>query len=234
VFLRLIKFFAAVLLFPAVCLVAAGTLKAFFALFARFEEGFPFLLGAGIYVLAHFGVGRPGRFYVLTHEMTHAAAAWSSGFKVKRMKVGKNGGAVVLDGSNAFVALAPYCLPLYAALLVIGYAAGSLFYDLKPWNDFFTFGLGLFMAFHIVNTAETLISEKQSDLPAAGGVVFSLAVIILANCAVVLTALKFLYPETVNVRHELYAVWNGSSVFWQKVLDWTVQLYAYLQDKLKT
>ncbi|MDD4003863.1 MAG: M50 family metallopeptidase [Elusimicrobiaceae bacterium] len=215
----MIKFLAGVAALPAVALVLYETGAAFVRIFSVFRQGFPFLGGMAAYTVLHYLVYRPQKLYVLTHELTHAAAAWSSGFNVRRMRIGKDSGSVVLDGSNAFVALAPYCLPLFAAMFAICYAVAGLFYDLTPWTVYFMPGLGFLLAFHLVNTVEVLCAAGQSDLDAAGGTVFSTAVIVLSNCVVLLAAFKFLFPETVAVRAGAQHVAQGTVEFWSRALN---------------
>lgn len=210
----MLKFLAAVFALPTVVLVLGQTLAAFGRVLAGYRAGGPFLAGLAVYCAGHYLLYRPERVYVFTHELTHAVAAWSCGFKVKKMKVGKKGGSVSLDRSNAFVALAPYCLPLFAAALAVGYAAAGLFYPLGQYAGYFMAGLGFFLAFHVVNTVEVLVGTGQSDLQAAGGTVFSAAIITLANCAVLLAAFKFLFPETVSVRDGTLYVAQGTMAFW--------------------
>ncbi len=220
----MIKFAVAVAVMPAAVLLLFETAAAFLRICSVFRDGFPFLGGAVLYAVMHYFVYRPERLYVFVHELTHAVTAWSSGFKVKRMKVGRSGGSVVLDGSNAFVALAPYCLPLFAALWAVAYAVLGRFYNMTPWLGFFLLGMGFFLAFHVINTVEVLTGTGQSDLKAAGGTVFSLAVIVLVNCLVLLAAFKFLFPYTVAVRSGASGVIHGTLVFWQWVIGMAADL----------
>jgi hypothetical protein len=204
VFIRILKLLSAIILLPTIGLILFETVLAFIALFVNFRQGFPFIIGMVLYAIVHYFVYKPVRLYVLAHELTHAAAAWSCGFRVKKMKVTKEGGSVTLNGSNAFIALAPYCVPLFAVLLILIYVIASFFSDLSRYQDLFTFLLGLFISFHLISTFETLYEKKQSDLREAGGVVFSVSVIVLSNCLMLLAALKLLAKT--NKRNFCYLI----------------------------
>ncbi len=188
----------------------------------------PFLAGAGLVGAAWLAdrhladpagparwLSRPARWlYVLGHELTHALAAWASGGKVFAIKVGEAGGHVDLSESSAFVALAPYCVPFHALLVVGGY---RLLLWLRPGTSaqpLFLLLMGSALAFHGVMTWETLTQVRQPDLDAAGGAVFSVSLIAAANGLVLLGLLKFLFPESVafaaavsSAGREAWTVW---------------------------
>lgn len=182
---------------------------AVFCLLARvfldFEESF---LGATI-----------RRLYVLGHELSHALAAWSMGGKVYGFKIGKDGGHVDLSHSNPLIALAPYCLPIYTVALVGSY---RILLWLRPDLDHpsaYFFLMGLSLAFHLIFTFDCLWDQKQPDLAAGGGVVFSLSIIGIANAAVVLLLMKTLFPRAVSLAASLSVVKHGTISFWAKVLS---------------
>ncbi len=143
---------------------------------------------------------RQGRLYVLGHELAHAMAAWASGYRVHRISVGRRGGHVDLSGSNAAVALAPYVLPTYTLMAVVAYRLWLLRFEAAPWSEATFLSLaGLSLSFHLVATAEILLGRRQSDLAAAGGVLFSLTAIGLCNGVFVVLLLKCLFPGAVSV-----------------------------------
>lgn len=155
------------------------------------------------------------RSHVLGHELTHAVAAWSVGAKVLGMKVGDDGGHVDLSHSNAFVALAPYCIPLYTLAVVLGYRAAIWF---KPaaasWKGAFLALMGASIAFHLVKTFESIWDVEQPDLPAAGGVLFSVSIILLVNGALVLGLVKALFPAVVDVGAAAALAGARTKAFW--------------------
>ena len=158
--------------------------------------------------------------YVLGHELTHALAAWTSGGKVFAIHVEEKGGHVDLSHSSAFVALAPYCVPFHALLVVAAY---RVLLWLKPEaqaETLFLLLMGGALAFHALMTWETLTQVKQPDLDDAGGSVFSFALIGLANGIVVLLLLKALFPESVALGAAVKTSALGAWWFWTKA--WTL------------
>ncbi len=151
------------------------------------------LLGITAYLAFHVLVGVPSRAYVLGHELTHATAAWVSGGEVKGMKVGAKKGAVTVNRLTAFIALAPYLIPIYAILWAILYAVVGFFVDLNPWVHWFFFGLGATLAFHLVFTVEA-VKQKQPDLETIGPLL-SLGAIYLANITLVIGVMSLMTPE---------------------------------------
>ncbi|MBI3564449.1 MAG: hypothetical protein HY079_04545, partial [Elusimicrobia bacterium] len=152
--------------------------------------------------------------YVAGHELTHALAAWSTGGKVFEIHVEEKGGHVDLSESSAFVALAPYCVPFHALLVVAGY---RLLIWAKPEasaEGLFLALMGAALAFHGLMTWETLTQVRQPDLKAAGGSVFSWALIAAANGLVVLVLLKALFPESVALAASLKGAGAGAWRFW--------------------
>ncbi len=92
-----------------------------------------FLLGVTAYLAFHALVAAPTRAYVFGHELMHAAATWISGGQVKGFKAGSKKGSVKTNKVTAFIALAPYLVPVYAILWALVYGVASLFWDVKPW-----------------------------------------------------------------------------------------------------
>ena len=134
---------------------------------------------------------------VLGHELTHALAAWALGGKVYGMKVGERDGHVDLSESGAFVALAPYCVPLAAFAVAVGYRALLWARPGAGAEALFLFLMGGALGAHLLFTWGSLTETRQPDLDAAGGVVFSIAVIMGANALVILLLLKGLFPGSV-------------------------------------
>jgi hypothetical protein len=179
----------------------------------------PFLFGLGAYLAAHFLLARFSRIYVLGHELSHAIAAWMSGAKVLGFKVTKKGGHVDVSHSNAWIALAPYVVPLYA-LALVGLYRLMLWSPPHPFlltrlaHRGFLFALGLAVSFHLVQTGDALWGQHQPDLDHAGGVVFSLAVIALANGFFFVLALKCLFPHAVSFAASAELVWKLTENCW--------------------
>src|SRR6266700_349000 len=120
---RWLKFIFAIFLLP-VCAIATQT---FFTVFARAtmtqrlwagQEFWFFSLGAVLWLIAFIGLPRPILLYVFGHELTHALWVWLMGGRVSRFRVGRDGGHVVTNRTNFWIALAPYFFPLYSILVI--------------------------------------------------------------------------------------------------------------------
>jgi len=158
---------------------------------------------------------RGARFsYVLGHELTHAMAAWATGGSVYGISVGEKEGHVDLSHSNMFVALAPYCLPFYALAVALGY---RVLLWLKPeagGEALFLLLLGGALGAHLLFTWDSLTSTRQPDLDAAGGVLFSLTLIAIANALMLMLLLKGLFPEAVPLLANLREAGSLVKRFW--------------------
>lgn len=183
----------------------------------------PFLAGFAGYLLAHVLVWKPVTLYVLGHEMSHALAAWMGGAKVYAVSVGQRGGHVDLSRSSAWIALAPYVLPVYAVFAVAAYrlvlwwapSGGPGLLGPEGLRSIFLLAMGASLSFHLTHTVEILWSRRQPDLDMAGGAVFSLPLIAAANGLVLLAALKCLFPKTVSLARALEAAWGIGAGFWR-------------------
>lgn len=152
--------------------------------------------------------------YVLGHELTHALAAWALGGSVYGIKVGEDGGHVDLSHSNAFIALAPYCLPLYVCVVALGYRVALWLRPAFAGEALFLGLMGAALAFHLLLTWDALTQTVQPDLKAAGGAVFSWAIIAAVNGLLVLILLKALFPESVALLARLREAGRGAVWFW--------------------
>lgn len=225
----MIRLILGLALLPTAALTVFAAAQSLGALLAHAPSAWPFLAGAGaaaglwLLGLAAEGRGRAGGaralralrwIYVFGHEFTHVLAAWSIGAEVHGMEVRSDGGHVDLSRSGTFISLAPYCVPIYTVLVVVGYR-------LLQWLAPGRLGLGVFLALmgatlagHLFMTAECLWQRRQPDLAAAGGVVFSLAVIALCNGLVVMALTKALFPRAVAMAGPLRQVLHLSAGFW--------------------
>ena len=181
---RWVKFVVAVFLLP----ICAALSQTFFTAFARAtlaqhlwtgEEFWFFSLGAILWVIAFFGLPRPVILYVFGHELTHALWVWLMGGRVSRFRVGPEGGHIVTNRTNFWIALAPYVFPLYSILAILIYGGLSLFYDVQPYGRLLYAIIGVTWAFHFTFTC-WMIPKNQSDL-SDHGTFFSLVVIYVAN-----------------------------------------------------
>ena len=182
---RWIKAVVAVFLLPF-CAILTQT---FFTVFARAavaerlwaaEEFWFFSLGVVLWLIAFFSkLSRPIVIYVFGHELTHALWVLLMGGRISRFRVGREGGHVVVDRTNFWIALAPYFFPLYSILAIGTYGLLSLFYNMQPYGRLLYAVIGVTWAFHLTFTM-WMIGKKQTDLT-DHGTFFSLVLIYLLN-----------------------------------------------------
>ncbi|MBI3318024.1 MAG: M50 family metallopeptidase [Candidatus Omnitrophica bacterium] len=151
------------------------------------------LLGVTGYLAFHVLVAAPTRAYVFGHELTHAAAAWLSGGQVKGFKVGAKKGSVTTNRVTAFIALAPYLIPVFSLIWALLWAAAGFFWNTGRVSSWFFVGLGATLAFHLVFTVNVL-KEKQSDLEGVGPLL-ALGLILWANLTLVVGVIGLMVPE---------------------------------------
>jgi len=199
---RWVKFVVAVFLLP-VCAVLTLT---FFSVFTRAavaqqlwagEEFWFFSLGVVLWLIAFFGLPRPLLIYVFGHELTHALWVWLMGGRVSRFRVGRDGGHIVTDRTNFWIALAPYFFPLYSIMAIALFGALSLFADVQPHGRLLYAVIGITWAFHFTFTC-WMIPQSQSDLT-DHGTFFSLTIIYLMNL-LLLSAMLVLASGPISFR----------------------------------
>jgi hypothetical protein len=195
---RWVKFVVALFLLP-VCSILSQT---FFTVFARAavtqrlwaaEEFWFFSLGVILWLIAFFGLPRPILVYVFGHELTHAVWVWLMGGRVSRFRVGREGGHIVTDRTNFWIALTPYFFPLYSILAIGAYGVLSVFFNLQPYGRLLYVAIGATWAFHFTFTC-WMISKRQTDLR-DHGTFFSLVVIYLMNLLLLSVLLVVASPQ---------------------------------------
>ena len=218
---RWVKFVIAIFLLP-LCAILTQT---FFTVFARAtvtqrlwaaEEFWFFSLGAVLWLITFFGLPRPMLVYVFGHELTHALWVLLMGGRVSRFRVGREGGHIVTDRNNFWIALTPYFFPLYSLMIIGGYGALGLFLDVQPYGRLLYALIGVTWAFHFTFTC-WMIPKKQTDLTDQG-TFFSLVVIYLMNLlllsimlALASTEITFAYLGRDFVANaDKFARWLGS------------------------
>jgi len=181
---RWLKFVIALFLLP-LCAILTQT---FFTVFARAavtqrlwaaEEFWFFSLGAVLWLIAFFGLPRPMLIYVFGHELTHAFWVLLMGGRVSRFRVARDGGHIVTDRNNFWIALTPYFFPLYSILVIGAYGGLSFFFDVRPYGRLLYALIGATWTFHFTFSC-WMIPKKQTDLT-DHGTFFSLVVIYLMN-----------------------------------------------------
>jgi len=201
---RVLNTVVALFLLPLVVILS----KTFFCVFARetlqhhywaTEEFWFFCLGGILWGIAYFGLPRwmVNYAYVYGHELTHAVWVWLMGGHVSEIDVRRDGGHIITNKSNVWIALSPYFYPIYSVLVIVLYGLGWIFWDMTPYTRWLFLALGVTWTFHISFTL-WMIPKGQSDL-SQHGTFFSLVVIYLMNLAV-LSAMVVLTAPHLTLR----------------------------------
>jgi hypothetical protein len=211
---RSLKFVVGLLLLPLAWVLTQTFFNSFHRAaveqeFWRTEEFWFFGLGAALWTLWFFGsfwaLGepRPLTLYVFGHELTHAIWVWAWQGKVTKFKGwSAEGGYIVTDTHNFWIALAPYFYPIYSFVVIVAYAVASIFYNVAAAKDTFIFMtplqwlfilLGATWAFHLSFTI-WMIPKGQTDLT-YHGTFFSLVVIYIMNVLLLTLFLVLGAPE---------------------------------------
>jgi len=173
-------------------------------------------------VLGFFLLPQAFRTYVLGHELTHALWGMLMGAKVGKMKVGKEGGHVMLSKSNFLVSLAPYFFPFYTAVVIAVWCVLGFFFDVSPYEAWWLMAVGMTWGFHVTFTVY-MLSQRQPDV-VENGRLFSYVIIYLANLFFVAlwlialgvptfkAATQSLSAETISAYR---AVWTAVYTFFQ-------------------
>lgn len=157
------------------------------------EEFWFFGLGMLLWTITFFGLPRPLWIYVFGHEATHALWVILMGGRVSQFKVTSEGGHILTNKHNVWIALAPYFFPLYSAMVIAAYGCGSLFWNLDPYNRWLFALIGVTWGFHITFTL-WMIPKGQSDLTYYG-TFFSLVIIFMMNLLVLTIFLVTASPD---------------------------------------
>lgn len=175
--------------------------QTFFTAFARTtirdafwltEEFWFFSLGALLWIVTFFGLPRPMQVYVFGHELTHAVWVWIMGGRVHQFHVSREGGHILTDKTNTWIALAPYFFPLYSLLVIGLYGLAALFVDVTPYRQLLYAAVGATWAFHLTFTC-WMIPKGQPDLT-YGGTFFSLVLIYSLNLLILAVLLIIASP----------------------------------------
>lgn len=225
------KFLLALLAAPTALFLFREAVQAFFGVATSAGAALYFSIGIFAYAAIHFFVFRAQRVYVVAHELTHAAAALLTGHGITRIDVGGKSGSVSTTGSNAFISLAPYCVPFYAICAALLYWGAGFRWDVAPYRGWFMGGLGFLLSFHYIFTYDSLTAVEQSDVKQAGGHVFSYVMIVAANSLVLLVCVRLLYPELISVRACGLAVWQGTAAFWRWAYLFAARSCSWLWDR---
>ncbi len=220
------KFLIGVLLAPTAVFTLAAFFQGFYAIIKSYKITIWFVIGLIVYALVHKFLYNFSRLYVFAHEITHALSAMCCGYKAQNLKVGEDSGQVKVSGTNIFIFLAPYCLPLYAVFLLLIYFFWQLFSPdtAFKFKDIFLFLFGFFIMLHIWHTVKTLQETQQSDLLQAGGNVFSISIIVLSNVLIIFGLLELCFPGILPLFSLFKQVLSNTLLFWRTIFGWLYNL----------
>jgi len=226
----LIKTFLSIILFPFICAIFWETFRVFINLIREIKISLPFTAGFFAYAPFHKYMSNNSRVYVLSHELSHALAAFFQGVKVRKIAVRKRSGYVSLSRINTIIILSPYFLPFYVLVIGLLYILLSLFWKISPYEWLFVLLSGFFTSFHIANTMEIIFTGPlQKDIQKAGGRVFSISLITILNCFVILAILKIIYPDFVLLKPYFLQI-KTTSV---RIIRFAWNLVTYLYNTAK-
>lgn len=220
------KFIIGLLLAPTAVFATFAFFQGAYSILKAYNITVCFVIGLLAYVLVHRFIYDFSRPYVFAHELTHAISAMCCGYKAQNLQVGQESGQVKVSGTNIFIFLAPYCLPLYAVLILFIYFFWQL---LDPqtafkFKDIFLFLFGFFIMFHLYHTVKTLKETEQSDILKAGGTVFSITIIILCNVLIIFGLFELCFPGILPLLSLFKQVLSNTLLFWEKIFAWSHNL----------
>lgn len=230
---KFMKFLIGLLLIPTAVFTVVSFFSGLYFMVKAYHITLYFLLGLLTYALVHKFIYNFSRPYVFAHEITHAISAMCCGYKAQNLKVGEESGQVKVSGTNIFIFLAPYCLPLYAVFVLLIYFFWHL---LSPetaeiYKNIFLFLFGFFIMFHLWHTVKTLQETEQSDILKAGGGVFSITVIVLSNVLIIFGLLELCFPGILPLFTLFKQVISRTLFFWQKIFSWLYNLVNGINAK---
>jgi hypothetical protein len=150
------------------------------------------------------------------------------GGRVLGFSAGSRSGSVRLSRSNAFIALSPYWVPLYAMAAVLAFRALSWAWPHPHARQAFQAVLGACLAFHALHTAESLLAARQGDLDETGAAL-GLSLIVLANGALMLVLLKCLFPSSVDLGRSWGLAWSLAGSFYRRLAGAIFSLAAMVR-----
>ncbi len=225
---RWVKFLVGLFLLPLAGLLT----QTFFTAFARTtirdqfwitEEFWFFALGAVLFLVAFFGLPRPLWLYVFGHELTHAIWVILMGGRVHKFHVASEGGHILADRTNTWIALAPYFFPIYSVIAVVLYGLCGFFVDVGPYRQLLYAVIGVTWTFHLAFTC-WMITKGQPDLH-YGGTFFSIMIIYLINLALLAMLLILASPQV---------TWKSfGREFFHNTVDFTAWVMALVDDVVR-
>ena len=182
------------------------------------DRVWPFVTGAGVWLLAWFAVFRRSAWGswlpTLLHEVAHALAAWLTLHRVIGLRASwRSGGEIEIVGAgNWFIALAPYWLPL-----PLGAVAVASLWTGPDQAAAVAAALGSGIAWQATVLGRE-IHRDQDDLQRAGWL-FSACVLPIANAVVAALALAWAALGPGAAADTLIGVGRGAEVVAIQAVD---------------
>lgn len=173
------------------------------------------------------GVGNTGLLYlyVLGHEMTHATFIYLCGGRISQIHFNSEGGYVVTNKSNLLIALSPYFVPFWSAVVISLHSLVSL-WAVIPAGGLILMGLlGFTWTFHIVWTV-WMIPKDQPDFQ-EHGTFLSLMVIVLANL-LVLSLMLCAMSSDIKLSAFVFNWWNNVLDLMEASRGWLAGRFSWL------
>lgn len=225
------KYIRNIIAFLAIPLIAASAytlIKTFLDFTAGSSNTYiPFWIGILCYVIFQIAFYKPMRTYVFGHELTHAFAGLLSGARIKKFKVGKESGHVVLTKDNIWITLAPYFFPIYTFAIIVIYLFLGWITDITPLYSYFLFFAGLSIAFHIALTIY-IIGIGQPDLKVYG-TFFSYILIIAVNVIIFSLLMALVFPDEVNLKNMYYEMYDNIYSAYNFIYEGIMQVVTAFQ-----
>ncbi|MBK1880898.1 hypothetical protein JIN85_00645 [Luteolibacter pohnpeiensis] len=169
--------------------------------------------------------------YVLGHELTHAIFVIIHFGKVTDFHVSTSGGYITTNKTNLMIALSPYFVPFWSAVVVLAYLLGRLFFGPTPeLENLLYVTVGYTWAFHMLWTL-WMLPRDQPDLQ-EHGVFLSLIIIYLANL-LVLVALLCLADAQLDSFSAFGREWIRDAATWGDMAwRWANELARTVQSRV--
>ena len=136
------------------------------------------LTGFVFFTIFYYVIGQPVRTYIIAHELTHVIFAILTGRSVRKISFKRSNSYVKTSGTNVFISLGPYVLPLYSIITVLIYKLLYIFNgSSRLISVIFYFIAGAGYSFHILSTLHYL-KYDQPDMKRYG-YFFSLTFVII-------------------------------------------------------
>ena len=222
---KLTRFFWGIVLVPLAFSTLYHLPGACFPLFSQARSLLLILGGVLLYGLFEVLFSRPMRTYVFGHELTHALASLAIGGSVFSFRVSKRGGSVALSKTNFFVALAPYCIPIYTLFVLVIYFLLKTFYPIPHLQAAALSAVGASFAFHISLTLFAIRQEQPDILKT--GTFFSLVFILLLNGWILILVSKVLFWNLISLKSFVLDTMKTQVLIWQWIWERSLDLFQW-------